>query len=65
MCRRRSRRIGDAWVENEFLGMNIIETQNLTRRFGRMEAVHELTLSVPEGSQSAHECRGGALAAVT
>ncbi|MEO5960345.1 MAG: ABC transporter ATP-binding protein, partial [Opitutaceae bacterium] len=30
--------------------MNIIETQNLTRRFGRMEAVHELNLAVPEGS---------------
>jgi ABC-2 type transport system ATP-binding protein len=30
--------------------MNIIETENLTRRFGRMEAVHELTLAVPEGS---------------
>ena len=30
--------------------MNIIETQNLTRRFGRMEAVHELSLVVPEGS---------------
>jgi len=30
--------------------MNIIETQNLTRRFGRMEAVHELNLAVPTGS---------------
>jgi ABC-2 type transport system ATP-binding protein len=30
--------------------MNIIETQNLTRRFGRMEAVHELSFAVPEGS---------------
>ena len=30
--------------------MNIIETQNLTRRFGRMEAVHELSLAVPVGS---------------
>lgn len=30
--------------------MNIIETQNLTRRFGRMEAVHELNLAVPGGS---------------
>jgi ABC-2 type transport system ATP-binding protein len=30
--------------------MNIIETENLTRRFGRTEAVHELTLAVPEGS---------------
>ena len=50
MCRRRWRRIGGAWVENEFPGMNIIETQNLTRRFGRMEAVHELSLAVPEGS---------------
>lgn len=30
--------------------MNIIETQNLTRRFGRTEAVHELNLAVPTGS---------------
>ena len=30
--------------------MNIIETQQLTRRFGRMEAVHELNLAVPAGS---------------
>ncbi len=30
--------------------MNIIETQNLSRRFGRMEAVHDLSLAVPEGS---------------
>jgi len=30
--------------------MNIIETTNLTRRFGRMEAVHDLNLSVPTGS---------------
>lgn len=30
--------------------MNIIETQNLTRRFGRMEAVHGLDLTVPTGS---------------
>jgi len=30
--------------------MNIIETQALTRRFGKMEAVHDLTLHVPEGS---------------
>lgn len=30
--------------------MNIIETTDLTRRFGRMEAVHELTLAVPQGS---------------
>lgn len=30
--------------------MNIIETEKLTRRFGRTEAVHELTLAVPEGS---------------
>ncbi|HUR60504.1 MAG TPA: ABC transporter ATP-binding protein [Opitutaceae bacterium] len=30
--------------------MNIIETQNLPRRFGRMEAVHELNLAVPTGS---------------
>jgi ABC-2 type transport system ATP-binding protein len=30
--------------------MNIIETHNLTRRFGRMEAVHDLNLTVPTGS---------------
>ncbi len=30
--------------------MNIIETQQLTRRFGRTEAVQGLTLAVPEGS---------------
>ncbi|MEO7413771.1 MAG: ABC transporter ATP-binding protein [Opitutaceae bacterium] len=30
--------------------MNIIETTGLTRRFGRTEAVHDLTLAVPEGS---------------
>jgi ABC-2 type transport system ATP-binding protein len=30
--------------------MNIIETRNLTRRFGRMEAVHALDLAVPAGS---------------
>ena len=30
--------------------MNIIETRNLTRRFGRTEAVHDLSLAVPEGS---------------
>jgi len=30
--------------------MNIIETKNLTRRFGRMEAVHGLDLAVPAGS---------------
>jgi ABC-2 type transport system ATP-binding protein len=30
--------------------MNIIETHQLTRRFGRMEAVHELDLTVPTGS---------------
>jgi ABC-2 type transport system ATP-binding protein len=30
--------------------MNIIETHGLTRRFGRMEAVHELNLAVPTGS---------------
>jgi ABC-2 type transport system ATP-binding protein len=29
--------------------MNIIETHNLSRRFGRMEAVHGLNLAVPEG----------------
>jgi ABC-2 type transport system ATP-binding protein len=33
--------------------MNIIETKNLTRRFGRAEAVHELTLAVPAGSVTA------------
>ena len=30
--------------------MNIIETENLTRRFGRNEAVHGLNLTVPQGS---------------
>ncbi len=30
--------------------MNAIETQNLTRRFGRMDAVQGLTMAVPEGS---------------
>src|SRR5436305_9308590 len=30
--------------------MNIIETIGLTRRFGRMDAVHELNLVVPTGS---------------
>jgi ABC-2 type transport system ATP-binding protein len=30
--------------------MNIIETTNLARRFGRMDAVHDLNLSVPTGS---------------
>jgi len=30
--------------------MNIIETTDLTRRFGRMEAVQGLTLAVPQGS---------------
>ncbi len=30
--------------------MNIIETHGLTRRFGRMEAVHGLDFAVPEGS---------------
>lgn len=30
--------------------MNIIETHNLTRRFFRTEAVHELNLAVPTGS---------------
>ncbi len=29
--------------------MNIIETTGLTRRFGKTEAVHDLTLAVPEG----------------
>ncbi len=30
--------------------MNIIETHQLTRRYGRTEAVHELNLTVPTGS---------------
>ena len=30
--------------------MNIIETRNLSRRFGRTEAVHDLNLVVPTGS---------------
>ncbi|HVS52531.1 MAG TPA: ABC transporter ATP-binding protein [Opitutaceae bacterium] len=30
--------------------MNIIETTNLSRRYGRTEAVHELNLAVPQGS---------------
>ena len=30
--------------------MNIIETESLSRRYGRTEAVHDLTLSVPEGA---------------
>ena len=30
--------------------MNIIETQGLTRRFGRAEALHGLDLAVPQGS---------------
>ena len=30
--------------------MNIIETQDLTRRFGKTEALHGLTLAVPTGS---------------
>ena len=30
--------------------MNIIETTDLTRRFGKMEAVHGLTFAVPQGS---------------
>lgn len=30
--------------------MNIIETENLTRRFGHTEAVHGLSLAVPAGS---------------
>ena len=29
---------------------NVIETQNLTRRFGKTEAVDNLTFSVPAGS---------------
>lgn len=30
--------------------MNLIETHQLTRRFGRTEAVHDLTLAIPSGS---------------
>jgi ABC-2 type transport system ATP-binding protein len=30
--------------------MNIIQTESLCRRYGRTEAVHDLTLSVPEGA---------------
>lgn len=30
--------------------MNAIETQNLVRRYGKTEAVHDLTISVPTGS---------------
>jgi ABC-2 type transport system ATP-binding protein len=30
--------------------MNIIETRNLTRRFGRTEAVHELDFNLPQGA---------------
>ncbi len=30
--------------------MNIIETEKLTRRYGRTEVVHELDLAVPDGS---------------
>src|SRR4051812_16429068 len=33
--------------------MNIIETTNLTRRFGRNEAVHDLNFAVPTGSVTA------------
>jgi ABC-2 type transport system ATP-binding protein len=33
--------------------MNIIETDKLTRRFGRTEAVHELDLAIPQGSVTA------------
>jgi ABC-2 type transport system ATP-binding protein len=33
--------------------MNIIETEKLTRRFGRREAVHDLNLTVPAGSVTA------------
>jgi ABC-2 type transport system ATP-binding protein len=38
----------------------ILETENLTRRFGRHEAVHDLTLSVPRGSLCAFLGRNGA-----
>ena len=37
------------WAEN-FFNMNIIETEKLTRRFGRHEAVQGLDLAVPQGS---------------
>lgn len=30
--------------------MNVIETQNLVRKYGKTEAVHDLTISVPTGS---------------
>jgi len=30
--------------------MNIIQTESLSRRYGRTEAVHDLTLAVPEGA---------------
>lgn len=30
--------------------MNVIETHNLVRKYGKMEAVHDLTISVPAGS---------------
>lgn len=39
---------------------NIIEIQNLTRRFGRQEAVRDLTMQVPEGSIFAYLGPNGA-----
>lgn len=39
---------------------NVIETQNLTRRFRRCEAVHDLNLSIPLGSVYAFLGRNGA-----
>ena len=40
--------------------MNVIETHNLTRRFGRTEAVHALDLAVPAGSVCALLGQNGA-----
>jgi ABC-2 type transport system ATP-binding protein len=42
--------LGEENGDGENFLMNIIETDGLTRRFGRLEAVHELTLAVPAGS---------------
>lgn len=39
---------------------SIIETDNLTRRYGRNEAVHDLNLSVPRGTLCAFLGRNGA-----
>jgi ABC-2 type transport system ATP-binding protein len=38
----------------------VIQTESLTRRYGRTEAVHDLTLSVPEGSIFAYVGPNGA-----